>query len=535
MKIDIQSANFKRSAFTAALFFVLGIGIAIASFFIFDAKSLPASRVVNISADIFCMILAFVLYICCVLDTQWHGDNLNYFLLMIFTDFTAAITDEFAWLLDGIPKYSTWNMLINTLYYITTPFLAFLFWRYVCSYLNIERTKTRKWDILFFSGLCLAVVMRLTNMFFGFYFSIDDLGFYQRNSLYPISLIYAYVVMLLTLILVILARKRFQRHQVIALFAYALAPLFVGVLTIFTYGLSLSSPIIMMVFLLMYCVLNVVQGKEKVVAENELKMASAIQENMLPRIFPPYPEREEFDLYASMQAAKEVGGDFYDFFLVDDDHLALIIADVSGKGVPAALFMMVTKALIKNQTLADCHSSADICVKINEQLSQNNVLDMFVTAWVGVLTISTGELICSNAGHEYPVIKKAGGKFEIIKDKHAPPLGAMSGIKYKETTYTLSAGDVMYLYTDGVPEATNRENELFGAERMLEALNSASSDDPKTIDTHIKESIEQFVNGRSQFDDITMLCIKYNGKNGSKKQNGSEGETGTVATTKKEE
>ncbi len=249
--------------------------------------------------------------------------------------------------------------------------------------------------------------------------------------------------------------------------------------------------------------------KERIGAE--LSVAKTIQASMLPCIFPPFPERHEFDIYATMTPAKEVGGDFYDFFLIDDDHLAMTIADVSGKGVPAALFMVITKVLLKNsaQTGKPPH---EVLEEVNRQLCANNPVDMFVTVWLGILEISTGNLICSNAGHEFPVLRRAGGEYELIHDKHGFILAGMDSSRYHDYTLQLNAGDRLFVYTDGVPEATNAENELFGTERMVEALNRHMDDSVEALLPAMKAEIDAFVAGAPQFDDITMLAVRYNGK-----------------------
>ena len=295
----------------------------------------------------------------------------------------------------------------------------------------------------------------------------------------------------------------------IALFCYALMPMTVGILTIAFYGLSLSSPVIMMVFMLMYCVLNVVQSRKRSVEENEMHLATAIQETVLPRKF---PDRTDFDIYASMIPAKDVGGDFYDFFLLDEDHLAMVIADVSGKGIPAALYMMVSKTMIKNQTMAIPKSPAEVLAKVNDQLMENNSMEMFVTAWVGVLDLKSGELVYANAGHEYPVLKHRGEKFEILREKHSPPLGCLEGMSFREGKMTLQKGDVLFVYTDGVTEATNVDEQLFGTDRMLQVLNSSETDEPVMIEKTVREGIGKFAHGAPQFDDITMLCMRFDGK-----------------------
>ena len=248
--------------------------------------------------------------------------------------------------------------------------------------------------------------------------------------------------------------------------------------------------------------------KERIGAE--LDIARSIQSGMLPSTFPPFPNRNDFDLYASMTPAKEVGGDFYDYFLIDDNHLALVIADVSGKGVPAALTMMATKILINNTALM--HSSpAKILSEVNKQVTESNNADMFVTVWLGILELSTGTLTCSNAGHEYPVIYREGKSFELFKDKHGLVLGAMPESKYSEYTVKLEKGDVIYVYTDGVPEATDNDEKQMGMDYMVNALNNMPSTDPETIINEMYNAIDDFIQGAEQFDDTTMLCVRYKG------------------------
>ena len=243
----------------------------------------------------------------------------------------------------------------------------------------------------------------------------------------------------------------------------------------------------------------------------ELSMAREIQAGMVPRNFPVFPDRTEFDIYASMAPAKEVGGDLYDFFLIDEDHLAIVIADVSGKGIPAALFMMVAKSLIKNTAESGVGPGA-VFETVNHHLCENNDANMFVTAWMGLLTISTGKMVCANAGHEYPVICRKGGVYELLKDKHGFVLAGMDGICYEEYELNFNPGDRLFVYTDGVPEATNAAEEFFGMDRMVEVLNKDSEQSSKDLLKQMEEGIEDFVAGSEQYDDVTMLAFHYVGK-----------------------
>ena len=253
---------------------------------------------------------------------------------------------------------------------------------------------------------------------------------------------------------------------------------------------------------------NIKLAGEKQRVSTELDLASKIQTSMLSTAF---PKRQEFEIFASMTPAKEVGGDFYDFFFIDENHLGLAIADVSGKGVPASLFMMISEILLREFAKTGI-SPKEVLEKLNSRISENNQNDMFVTVWFGIMDISTGHVTAANAGHEYPIIKKADGNFELFKDKHGLVIGAMEGIRYREYEFDIEKGGVLFVYTDGAAEATDKENKLFGTDRMIETLNCDPNRPPEMLIHTMKESIDKFVGEAPQFDDLTMLCIKYNGK-----------------------
>jgi sigma-B regulation protein RsbU (phosphoserine phosphatase) len=249
---------------------------------------------------------------------------------------------------------------------------------------------------------------------------------------------------------------------------------------------------------------KVTADKERIATE--LNVATQIQASMLPCIFPPFPEVQAFDIYATMQPAKEVGGDFYDFFLVDNDHFAVVVADVSGKGVPAALFMVIAKTLIKThvQNGEEPHTAI---TAVNAQLCETNDMGMFVTAFMGILEISTGRFTFVNAGHNPPVIRRNGASYEYLKARAGFVLAGMEGMKYKPQETSFKSGDRLYLYTDGVTEAVNKENELFGEERLVQVLNKTDDMSCMEMLPFIKNEIDTFADGAEQFDDITMLVL----------------------------
>ena len=251
--------------------------------------------------------------------------------------------------------------------------------------------------------------------------------------------------------------------------------------------------------------IKLAQNKERVKAE--LSLASEIQDDSLIKDF---PDNDNIKICASMTPAKEVGGDFYDFFYIDDSHVALTIADVSGKGIPAALVMMSAMTSIRNYTML-LSDPAEILEKLNDKLCLRNNTNMFVTAWLGILDLKTGLLTTSNAGHEFPAVN-TNGKYELFKDKHGFVLGGMPGMKYKNEEIRLKPGNSIFVYTDGVPEATNVKNELFGTDRMISALNTSESTLPEDALENVKKAVDDFIGTAQQFDDLTMLCIKFKGK-----------------------
>ena len=246
-------------------------------------------------------------------------------------------------------------------------------------------------------------------------------------------------------------------------------------------------------------------------AGTELRMATRIQAAMLPSTFPPFPNERSFDIYATMTPAKEVGGDFYDFFFVDDHRLAMLIADVSDKGVPAALFMMASKIIIGYQAQMG-GTPAEILTAVNAQVCKTNKSKMFVTVWMGILDLRTGVMTCSSAGHEYPFLKQGNQGFKLFRDQHGLVVGALPFARFTDYTLTLGPGDALFVYTDGVPEATNAENQRYGLERTERTLNDCPDASPQEILQHVKSDIDAFVGEAKQFDDLTMLCLKYHGR-----------------------
>lgn len=251
-------------------------------------------------------------------------------------------------------------------------------------------------------------------------------------------------------------------------------------------------------------------SKQLSAIRHDLKIAKEIQQSILPKKFPPFPNRKDFEIYASMNSAKSVGGDFYDFFLINDEMLGFVIADVSDKGIPAAIYMAVSRTIIRAAALTGL--SPDKCMEYsNDLLSKENISDMFVTVFYGILNTKTGEIIYSNAGHNPPCILKKDGTVVETELTHDIVLGIMEDAKFKTKNISLKPGDTIYLYTDGVTEAMNKKNELYSEKRLEKELIQYKDSSPQEIINGIISSVEEFTKGAEQSDDITMLTLKYNG------------------------
>jgi serine phosphatase RsbU (regulator of sigma subunit) len=492
---------------------VYSLLIALTIFNIWERKlaTLEPAYIINITADLFAMILGAVLFICLQFDFEKHGPKIKYFRYLLNVSFLGAFTDACAWLVDGLPEMRVINIIDNTFYYACSPIQVYFLWLYMSSFVKLEKKIYKTMGTIIHIGMSIALILRLLNLIFGQYFTVGADGYYARGNMYALSNVYTFATLIAVITVVVIERKQLKSYQIAAFFIYAFGPLIVGIFTAFVYGLSIIPGFVMLILLLIYCVLNISQGRAKAVADHDLMMASKIQESVLPRMFPYLPERCEFDVFASMTPAKEVGGDFYDFFMIDDDHLAMVMADVSGKGIPASLFMMISRTMIKNYALVGNYSTSKILHEVNNRLCEGNQLEMFVTVWIGIVSLSTGKGIASNAGHEHPALYRNGGQFELVKYRHSMAVAAMEDMEFEEHEFQLNPGDALFIYTDGVAEANDAMGNLFGSERLVQALNKDPAASAKGILIRVQESIDAFVKNADQFDDITMLAFRYFG------------------------
>ncbi len=468
--------------------------------------------------DVICLAVCGIIYYSNLQSSEHIEEYTILFSSLLTANAAGLFLDECCWLVQGVPSLALWNRIANALFYANNCTIIYMFWRYACDALGMNVKLQKKIKSVLIWIFAAASVVSILNIFFPIYFSVDENGVYRREPLFFLCMLFLVIVIPFFIAALVTSKATLKEKLVIC--SFVLIPIIAEVISVTRFGVSAQQAAVLMSILLIYGVLVAEREKKLKLTQTELNMASQIQASMMPSTFPAFPDRSEFDIYATMEPAKEVGGDFYDFFLIDEDHLCLLIADVSGKGVPASLFMMASKIIIASCAMLGS-SAAEILTKTNEAICSNNKKEMFVTVWLGILEISTGRITAANAGHEYPVIGRAGGAFEVLKDRHGLVIGAMEGVKYKEYELSLSPGDKLFIYTDGVPEATDAENGMFGMERMVTALNEAKDAAPKDVLEKVRQRVSGFVENAQQFDDLTMLCLEYKG---SKAKSGAAAE-----------
>ena len=449
-------------------------------------------------------------FLCAVLfygcySSRGEQDTSSFSLLVLLTGLSFAV-NELMWFVRGVPQ---WHGILFAFCLVSKCLnlaMIYCFYLYVRGSLQFKGKLARAAEWAVPGLLILSVLLVLANVLGPVTFSVDDGGNYGWTGLVWLENVYLIITSAVTAVLIFRSDSPYSQKW--AAMSFILIPVLEFIMTGGAFAYSIQYGAVLLALVLMYCLIFNDRSRKLASTQTELTMATQIQESMIPSIFPAFPERQEIDLYASMDPAREVGGDFYDFFLIDDDHLGLIIADVSGKGIPAALYMMISKTILQNFAKMG-NSPAEVLEKANESLCAESRTEMFVTTWVGILELSTGKMTCANAGHEYPFIRSTDGSFHMLKDKHGLVVGALPKTKYTDYEVQLEPGNAVFVYTDGIPEANNADEEFYGVKRLETALNQVSDGNPQNILEHIQADVETFVNGAKQFDDLTMLCVEY--------------------------
>ena len=460
----------------------------------------------NVGLDSLGALVCAALFFGCM---KQRGDGSRIFRVLIVLVCTCFTVNELMILTAFNPEQRVICFIFCLLSKLIDLAMIYLFYFYVRATLGFEGKFAKVVHKILPILLAVQTLILLLNIFFPVTFEVTAEGIYQETAINLIEEVFLAVTAIVTTVLII--RSHSPVNQKVAVLTFIFLPIFEYVFMLEgSFGEASQYAIVLMSLIIMYCVVFNYKSNKLAATETELNMATEIQTGVLPSEFPAFPDRTEFDIHASMDPAKEVGGDFYDFFMIDPDHLALVIADVSGKGVPAALFMMSAKIYINDHAMWG-GTPAEILGRVNKLVCANNEAHMFVTVWLGILEISTGKLTTSSAGHEYPIIN-VNGKYELFKDKHGMAVGAFEMAKYTDTEIQLKAGDSIFVYTDGVAEATDAANQLFGTDRTVDALNAVPAGVPqKEVLAGVRAAVDAFVKEAPQFDDLTMLGLRYNG------------------------
>lgn len=471
---DYTEANFGFSIGAEIVSIMIAIVIV--------ATILPAYKRQNVHVEMFVLLLTMGCFLCFV--------DIAYMCLVG----------------DGLPILTE---IMLVLVYVAATVFGFFYWRYITHTLGDRRKFAAVLDMIILVLAVIFTILPFVNFFYPILFSVDpDLGIPVRSETSWISDIYTALIFAFAIILLFVSKEKLRNKIVVV--AFLGIPIFGIAAAWGEESLSVVYPGMMISLVLVYSLLSYDNEKHLYAKSKELNLATSIQMDALPNKFPAFPDHKEFDIYALMHPAKEVGGDFYDFFLIDNDHLGIVIADVSDKGVPSALFMMQSKIILQNYAMMGL-SPKDVLYKTNKQLCAGHQKRLFVTVWFAVLDLNTGLLTAANGGHEYPIIKKPGENFEIYKDKHDLVVGFMAGAPYHEYQIQLEKGSKIYVYTDGVPECVGNDGQ-FTLDRALEALRRLEYENPEDICKGMLDKLKSFMGTNDQFDDITMVCVEYKGR-----------------------
>ena len=404
----------------------------------------------------------------------------------------------------GVPEESGFTFTFVLLSKLFDLLMIYYFYQYTRRTLVFEG-KLAKWAE---KGISCLLVMEslviLSNIFYPLTFRIDPQGIYEATDISIIEDIYLIVTSIITVILILRCKR--PVNQKVAGLTFIFLPLVNYIMVGGTFGNASQYGMILVSLIIMYCIIFNEKSSKLAATETELNMATRIQLDALPPVSPEFPDHPEVNLRASMHTAKEVGGDFFDYFAIDENHICFLIADVSGKGTPAALFMMTSKTMIKDYALTQ-GSTSEIFTAVNARLCGNNEAGMFATSWIGILDTRTMTLQYTNAGHNYPMIQRKGQPCEEIKVNHGLFLGGVEFTRYRQDEIKLEPGDRLLLFTDGVVEAHDRGRNLYGSERLQQVLDGARDCPGEEVLDRIFEDVNLYATGVPQFDDITMVIL----------------------------
>ena len=487
---------------SASFLFTLLVTV-LTSIFLLGIGELSSIATVNFSTMLASFLFGVSMFFATIFYTE-HFEEENMLLkCMLFFLCCCSAFECLSWLVDGNPNLKTENVLANEFLYLSSAFLVYFFWLFTINIFQGGPERYRRFTVLFTVMLWVHFTLIVTNPFTHLYFSVSAEGVYSRSKTYFISQLLATSIIVVDLYF--LVRNPMKKTERIPLILYCVFPFLALLIAFFYYGVSLIYVNTFIGFILLFS--NIYMQNNLVLSEKrkEMNFASNIQYSMVPDHFEG--EGSRCEISALMRTAKEVGGDFYDFYRLDDTHTLFLVADVSGKGIPAAMFMMQGISSIKDFALSGMNVK-DIMCHTNDSLCAHNGENLFITCWAGILDESTGVVEVVNAGHNLPVLKKADGTTSFVNLRSGLPLASFEGFNYRPKQFVLEPGDTLFLYTDGVTEAENLNHDLFGDDRLLKCVEENNGSTGQLCD-NVVYNVDRFAGEARQFDDITMVAIRY--------------------------
>lgn len=508
-----SSGKLKRTLGILLIFVMfLMLAASLVSYGYFGIQDMDSVSLFNVGYDITAMLLSIILFICCLLDGMQKSNGRRVFLMLIFLNFCAMVLDSGSFFQDGKPEFRDFQNLSMAVAFMLDFIVFYLVLVYLTTMLELRNEMGVKVLLVIFGIVTLGfAVSAIVNYWTPIYYVVDEAGLYHRTLFHDANTLFKLVVSAIIYILILAYSRRLRMTQMLAAAGYSFALDVLIFCDMFISRFDIDYSVILLLLLIMYLILNVQNGDRSAVKQMELETARNIQSSMLPNLFPDYVDVPEFDIYAVTSPARDVGGDFYDFFMLDEKHFAFLIGDVSSGGVGGALFMAVCKSLINMRSQMG-GTPSEVLKEVNNRIARSDYHFVRARVWLGFLNIENGRMIYSHAGISKQAVKeKESTAFRYQEYEATPSIGAEPDTEYTDGEMTLLPGERIFLFTEGIPLSKDRNGRVFGYERVIRVLDDNQHISNKELCAQMQQEVDLFVGVEEQAHDITMLGFTYKG------------------------